>query len=154
MINKLLLPLIFALLGFLFTTRRWILFMDSLNPFYGLITYYTIITITVLLLEYYGLVISDIKYDSFYQTIGTLMIIFSFFILVNWASCYINTVTKGKCDKKDMSNVYLQSEDGATYYLWSRLTDNANLCRILTYCVTPFALTFIGQNMIIGKIML
>lgn len=143
------LPLAFGILGFLFSSRKWILFMNNLNPLTGMVVYYIILTVTLILLEYFGLIIAGIKFESINQTLGTILIIFSFFILVNWESCYINVVTKGNCD---MSNVYLQSEDGAVYYLWSKLTDNINLLRILTYIVTPVVLSFIGQNMITGKI--
>lgn len=143
------LPLAFGVLGFLFSSRKWIFFMNSLNPLVGMIVYYIILIFTIGLLEYFGLIIAGIKFESINQTIGTVLIIFSFFILVNWESCYINMITQGNCN---LSNVYLQSEDGAVYYLWSKLTNNINLLRILTFVITPVLLTFIGQNMITGKI--
>ena len=144
------LPFAIAIIGYLLTTRKWILFMNKLNPFTGLIVYYTILTITVLLLEYFGLIIAGIKFESFGHTIGTMMIIFAFFITVNWESCFVNMVTKGSC--KEVSTVFLQSEDGATYYLWSKLTSDINKLRLLTYVVTPFVLTLIGVNLITEKV--
>lgn len=146
------LAFIFAIMGFIFTTRTWLKTLDKLNPIYGLIIYYIIITSFVILLEYFGLVISGIKYSTSWQTIGTILIIFSFFIVVSWESCYVNTITKGNCD--DVSNVYLQSEDGAVYYFWSYFTDNLSARRILTYVVTPFILTIIGQSLITQKVTL
>jgi hypothetical protein len=44
----------------------------------------------------------------------------------------------------DVSNVLYQSEDGAFWYLWSFLTSNFEVLRILTYVITPFILTLIG----------
>lgn len=148
--NNLKLPMAFAILGFIFSTRKWILFMDSLNPFVGLIVYYTILTLVVIMLEYFGLIIAGIKFDSISHTIGTMLIIFSFFITVDWESCYINTVTKGSCD--NISDIYLQSEDGAVYWLWSNLFKDLQTLRIMTYVVTPILLTFIGTLLITEKV--
>lgn len=144
------LPLVFAILGFLFSTRTWIMFLDGLSPLNGLLIYYFILTTTIICLEYMGLIIAGIKFDSMRHTIGSIMIIFSFFIVVTWTSCYINMVTKGQCDK--ISNIYLQSEDGTVYYLWSFLFSNIEVLRILTYVVTPFVLSFIGQQLITQKV--
>lgn len=124
--------------------------MNSNSPFVGLLIYYFILTVTVLILEYFGLIIAGIKFGNFNQTIGTMLIIFSFFIIINWESCYINTITKGNCD--NVSNVYLQSEDGAVYYLWSKLFTNVNIIRLFTYIITPFILSIIGVSMITQKI--
>lgn len=150
--NKLSLPIAFGILGFLHSSRPWILFMDKLNPFQGLIVYYTILIITILILEHAGLVIAGINFESFNQAFGTIMIIFSFFILIRLESCYINYIIKGDC--KDVSNVYLQSEDGAVYYLWSKLTDNHEIAKLLTYVLTPVVLSFIGMNLITEKVVL
>ncbi len=145
------LPLVFALLGFLFSTRKWLLFMDSLNPFTGLIIYYTIVTITIIVLEYFGLVIGGTKFSSISHTIGTVLIIFSFFIIFNWESCYVNYVTKGGCD--NVSNVYLQSEDGALNFLFLKFFSQET-SRILTYIVSPFVLTCLGMYLITDKVSL
>lgn len=144
------LPIVFAALGFLFSSRTWIKHLDALSPISGLIIYYIILTTVVLLLEYFGLIVAGIKFDSLSHTIGTMLIIFSFFIIVSWESCYVNTITKGDCD--GVSTVYLQSEDGATYYFWSLFTSNIELARILTYVITPFVLTLAGQFLITRKV--
>jgi hypothetical protein len=154
MFDKLKLPFAFALIGFLLSTRRWILFLNRLSPVKGLIVYYTLVTITVMILEYFGLVIGDQKFTSINHTIGSIMIIFSYFILVNWESCYINMVVNNKCDDKEMSNIFVQSEDGSVYYLWSKLTTDLNKLRYLTYVLTPFVLSFIGGMLITEKVSL
>ena len=150
--EKIILPFLFGFLGILFSSKTWILFMDKLNPVQGLIIYYIILIITILLLEYFGLVIAGVRFLSVNQAIGTILIVFSFFILVNWTSCYISYVTKGNCD--NISNIYAQSEDGAVYYLWSKLTDDPAVSRWLTYVLTPMVLSFIGMNLITNKIVL
>lgn len=146
------LPFVLAFLGFIFSTRKWILFLNKLNPLNGLLIYYTILTLIIVTLEYFGLIIAGITFKSISQTIGTMLIIFSFFIIVCWESCYINTVIDGNCD--NVSNVYLQAEDGAVYYVWSQFFNNIEILRILTYIVTPFVLSAIGQNLITGKVVI
>lgn len=150
--NKIGLPIIFGIFGFIISSRSWILFMDKLNPFYGLIVYYLILIMTILILENAGLVIAGINFASFNQALGTICIIFSFFLLLKMESCYMNYVTKGDC--KNISNIYLHSEDGATYYLWSKIIDNPEILRLLTYVVTPVVLSFIGVNLITEKVVL
>lgn len=139
-----LLPFIFALLGFLFSTRNFLKVYDKLPPYAGLILYYLILTITLLLLQYFGLIVGGMEFNSWRHTVGSMLIIFSFFIVFDWESCYVNIVTKGSCNNKEISNIYMASEDGAVYDLWSRAIKNVDTCRVLTYIVTPFVLTFIG----------
>ena len=109
--NTLLLPVIFAVLGFLFSTRTFIKNYNKLPPYGGLILYYTILTIVIITLEYFGLIIAGIEFMNFRHTVATLLIVFSFFIIVDWESCYINIVTEGNCN--NVSNIYFASEDGA-----------------------------------------
>lgn len=146
------LPLTLAIMGFLFTIKEFLIWFNQRNPATGLLVYYAILLGAIFTLEYFGLVVAGIKFDSARHTIGTILIIFSFFIVVNWESCYINQVTKGNCDQ--VSNIYLSSEDGATYYLWSKVTKDRETARILTYVVTPFVLSFIGMSLITQKVTL
>lgn len=147
--NTYLLPLILALLGFIFSTRRWIKAYDRLPPYGGLIVYYAILTITLVILERLGLIIGGLELSGFSHTLGTILIIFSFFIIFDWESCYINIVTKGKCEEKDISNVYFASEDGAVYDLWSKVfKDNHEVNRVFTYVLTPLILSFIGLSLL------
>lgn len=148
--RKFTLPIILAVLGFLLSTRWWIKTYDKLPPYGGLVVYYIILTLTLIILETLGLVVGGIKFSGIRHTIGSILIIFSFFIVVDWESCYINIVTKGNC--KEVSNVYFASEDGATYDLWNKLFPNKHdLNRILTYVVTPFILSFIGVTLLTGE---
>jgi len=150
--NKNALPIVFGLIGFIFSSRTMIIFMDKLDPFTGLIVYYMFLIITIVLLEHAGLVIAGINFESFNQAFGTVLIIFSYFILIRMESCYMNYVTKGDC--KNISNIYLHSEDGATYYLWSKIIKKPETIRFLTYVVTPVVLSFIGVNLITEKVVL
>lgn len=148
--DKFKLPLIFATLGFIFTTTKWIQFINNLDPLVGIILYYVLLFVIIIIMEYFGLVVGGIKFDSFKRTLGTILIVFAFFITVDLQSCYIRTIVNKKCH--DEKGLYSQSEDGIIYWLWSKLFDNIQIRRILTYVVTPFTLAYIGLLLIDDEI--
>lgn len=142
-----------AVLGFLLTTRKFLTWYNNRNPLTGLLIYYTILITAILILQHFGLIIAGIQFNTWRHLLGTILIMFSFFIVVSWESCYINQVTRGNCN--NVSTIYLASEDGAVYYLWSKLFPLAKdheRNRILTYIVTPFVLSLIGSFLITEKI--
>lgn len=136
----------FGVLGYLFSSRSFILFLNRLNPFQGLLFYYLQLFVTLELLQYFGLVIGGVKMTSLFQTLGELFIIFAFFILVDQESAWVAYVVgqeEGK--KKDYPVVYTQAEDGAVYYLWSTyVTKDPDMARFLTFVLTPIVLVSIG----------
>lgn len=144
------LPVMLAVMGFLFSSRTYILWLDKQNPFVNLVLYYTILIVTLYILQKAGLIISGIEFNSMRHLIGSILIIFSYFLIIDWESCYINIVTKGSCES--ISNIYLGSEDGAVYYLWNKIIKNVETLRIMTYVVTPLVLSFIGANLITEKV--
>lgn len=148
--REFLLAIIIAFMGFLFSTREWILQLNALNPFQGLLVYYAILYVSLYLLSKAGLVIFDLKIEDPVQVLGLLLITFAFFITVDWESQWIQYVTKGSIETA--SNVFYQSEDGAVMYLWSQVypmvPENMEKLRLLTYVVTPFLLTLIGAFLV------
>lgn len=152
--NLLALPIIFACIGFLVSTKSWLLFLDTLNPAQGLAVYYFIVFITISVLQYFGLVIGGQKMQSFRQTIGEILIIFSFFILFNFESQYVQwVVDKSKNNtSSNCTTVYDQSEDGATYYLVNSSINSPEKSRYITFVIIPFILTLIGVMLVQEKI--
>lgn len=140
----LLLPIIFALLGFVFSSRQFIKNYNKLSPYSGLVVYYMILFIVVWILQKVGLVIGGESFTSLQHAIGTILVIFAFFVIVDWESCWVNYVTKGHCDESKISNVYMMSEDGALFDLWSKVNNNKNTVRILTYVISPFVICLVG----------
>lgn len=138
--------LTFALLGYIFSSRYFILFLNQLDPIQGLVFYYFQIFVTLEVLQYFGLVIGGVKMTSITQTIGELLMIFAFFIIVDNESEWIQVVVgEEKKEKQNCPKVYLQAEDGATYYFWKTLTGaSPDVLRILTFVVTPALLVSIG----------
>lgn len=143
----------FAILGYLFSARKFILFLNQLNPFQGLLFYYLQLFVTLEVLQFFGLVIGGVKMTSLTQTIGELLMVFAFFILVDQESAWVAYVIgedEGK--KKDYPVVYTQAEDGAVYYLWNTyVTSNPETVRFLTFVVTPVVLVSLGLYLTGGE---
>ena len=136
--------LVFAFLGYVFSSRKFILFLNSLTPTQGLIFYYFQLFVTLEVLQYLGLVVGGIKIASTIQTFGELLVIFAFFILVDQESRWIQVVV-GEETKQEQRcpQLYLQSEDGATFEFWSHWF-SPDTARVLTFIVTPAILVAVG----------
>lgn len=143
----------FALIGFLLSTRKYILAINQLSPVQGLLVYYLQIFLTLEVLQWFGLVVGGVRQETLWHTLGEMMIIFAFFIIVNLESKWIQIVV-GE-DTKQTQNcpkVYIQAEDGAVFYLWTDVLGfTANAARWLTFVVTPAVLAFGGIVLTSGK---
>ena len=142
--KEFLLALCFAIMGFLFSSKEMILFLNTLNPIEGLIVYEIIFYITLSLLSIFGLAVFGFKIKNPLQVFGLLLVWFSFFIVVDWESPYIQYITKGSLEGPSV--IYFQSEDGATWYFWYEImgVKDVGLCRLLTFIISPFILTLVG----------
>lgn len=167
-------PLTFAFLGLCFSSRTVLLWFNSLNPFQGMLAYYAIIFLTLEIMQLFGLIIGGVKMLSPLQTLGELFILFSYFIVFDMESAWVQDVVKedrekrgitsDKKDEKDTSttlgnqaldcpNVYLQAEDGATFYLVGQFVKNKELQRYVTFVGVPFLFSLIGIVLTRGKVM-
>lgn len=138
------LPVILGLLGLVFSSKSFIRRYARLSKGQGLILYYLIIFVVILGLQRLGLVIGDQKHESIAHALGTVLVIFSFFIIFDWESCYINQTLLGHCDPDKVSSVYMASEDGVVYQFWSSRVATVEQARLLTFVVTPMILSLIG----------
>jgi len=141
-----------SLLGFVFSMRTWLLWLNTLNPFEGFIVYYIILYVSLFILSKAGLVVFGLKIDDPVQTLGLLLITFSFFLIVGFSSGYVQYVTTGSM--AGASSIYYQCEDGMVWWAFSQFVSDIWVCRILTFVVTPFILTLIGGFLVSGKIKL
>ena len=147
--REVLLAIVFALAGFIFSMREWILTLNSLNPLYGFFIYCSIVFIFIFGLSRMGLVVLGVRIKSFSQMLGLLCITFAFFIIVNWESEYVNYVVTGNFGGV---NIFYQAEDGATWFLWQSLISpnpadlpqRVELIRFMTYVFSVFLLTLLG----------
>lgn len=132
-----------AILGFLLSTRSWLKFLDSQSVFLNFFIYYIILYGVLFILSKLGLVIFGFKIKNLLQTFGLLLITFSFFIICDWESPYVNLVTHGSAE--DVSIVYFGSEDGVTWSFYDWLgVKSVEFNRWLTYIITPFLLSLLG----------
>lgn len=141
-------------MGFAFSARTWLGWLNGLNPLQGLIVYYIILYASLYVLSKAGLTVFGIKIDKPLQTFGLLLITFSFFITVNMSSAWTSIATGG--NPKAVSSIYFQDEDGSAYFVWSLLFPMADpyILRLLTYAFTPFILSLVGGFLVRGKIKL
>jgi hypothetical protein len=142
-----------AVMGFFFTMREFVLFLNTLNPLEGLLVYYLILYVAIFALSRLDLVIFGLKIKSVLQTIGVTLVTFAFFITVDWTSPYIQYVSTGHLT--GASNIFYQCEDGVMWYLWSFLfPGNVEVLRICTYVVSPFLLSLLGGMLISRRVSL
>jgi len=144
---------VLALAGFLFSSRWWILFLDSLSPVKGLFVYYGILLVFLFLLSRNGLILWNFKINKPLQLLGLLLITFSFFVVVNWQNPYFNIVADGP-PLESMSNIYFQSENGVIWSFWTQLlpSSDTSFLRVLTFIITPAALSLLGALLVEKKI--
>jgi hypothetical protein len=146
-----------AVLGFALSSRQWLLFLDCLNPFEGLIVYYLILYVSLYILSRLDLVVFGVTIKEPLQTFGLLLITFAFFIVVDWESPYVQLATRGSIETVgNITPVLFQSEDGATWFLWQQAFPwlDIETLRILTYVVTPLVLALIGGLLVSEKVKL
>jgi purine-cytosine permease-like protein len=141
-------------LGLLFTLRPVLMFLNTLNPFVGMIIYYVVLYGALMILGHFGLTIFSTKIKKPLQTFGLLLITFAFFIAVGLSSSYIQYETAGTV--QGASPIYFQCEDGAVVYLWTLIIPltssfNATLIWMLSYGLTPFVLALIGGLLAFDK---
>lgn len=139
--NEIMFVLIVGLLGLIFTSRQWILKLNSYTPFVNFIIYYAIIFIVLFALTKMKIIIHNFTIDKPIQTFGMLLILFSFFAIFNWENGYVAQVTDTQ-----VSPVFLGSEDGVLYYAWTEklgVTD-PDTARIYAFVISPMILTLLG----------
>lgn len=150
--HELALALVFAFMGLMFTAKPWLMWLNGMNPFEGLIIYYIILYVALYSLGKLGLVIANVTIDDAQQALGLLLITFAFFITVDMTSGYVQYVTTGSLT--GMSNLFLQDEDGAVFWLWQQVLPFAGIeiWHFLTYALTPFLLALTGGFFVTEKI--
>lgn len=140
------------MLGFVFSMREYILFLNGLTPLHGLLVYYAVLGGSLFVLSRMDLVVFGFKIRSLTQTLGLMLITFAFFVVVGWSSPYVQYVATGST--AGASVVFYQCEDGAVWYVWSTLlpTLDVEVLRILSFVLTPFLLVLAGGMLVAGRI--
>lgn len=143
----------FALIGWLLSSRAYILFLNRLTPTQGLLVYYLQIFLVLETLQWFGLVVGGVRQQSILQTLGEMMILFAFFVIVDFESKWVQVVV-GEETKQEQNCpvIYIQSEDGALYYMWNTLLGfPEEASRLLTFVISPAVLVFAGVAFTSGR---
>jgi len=145
--KELILAVAIAVIGFVFSLRGWIYFLDKI-PLWASFTIYELIFFIILyVFGKLDLIVFGVKVNKFKHTLGLWFIVCALMICINWTSPYVNIVTHDTID--GVSPIYFASEDGVVWWLWEQTgLQNVEWLRILTYIFTPFILTLIGVGLL------
>lgn len=132
---------VFAWLGWLFSSKAYIGFMDKRSPVEGLALYYGGLYLVFMFLQSIGMKIGDMHFDTHLHTIGSLLILYSFFIVFSWESEYTCRIVGKDCSPK-------HTEDALIFYLANKAGLEDWSARWVTYILAPFVLTVAGVLLI------
>jgi uncharacterized membrane protein len=127
-----------ATLGFVFTSRPWLQWLNTLGPEVGLLVKHVVILFSIFLV---GLVDPHIKFVQHRQVFGALLVYVSFVMIFNYQSGWIQDA--------NAENVENQTIDGAVYH---RARESFKLSpevsRIVTFVIVPFLLVLTGSKLL------
>jgi len=132
---------VIALLGFVFTSRPWLQWLNTLGPEVGLFIKHVTILLSIFLLSN---VDPRIKFVHHGQAVGVLLMYMAFVMIFNYQSDWIQDI---KAD-----NVGDQTIDGAIYHRSREtLKLSPEMSRLLTFVVIPFVLVLAGSKLVNSK---
>lgn len=143
------LGVVFAILGFIFSSSEYISYRLGLNALVGLLLSYVMLYATLFILGKLDLITWNVMSLEFRQWLGFLLILFSFMVITDWSSAYYSSQSLANPDIP-----IPQSEGGAVYYFWveyAGIQDPSQL-RILTFMLTPLVLSLAGAFLVKRKI--
>jgi hypothetical protein len=131
-----------AAAGFIFTSRPWLRWLNTLSPEAGLLVKNVIIFLIV-----YGLhvfVDGGVR-PPHVQALGLLLVYTGFMLVFNYQSRWIEEASAPEVEK--------QTPDGAMYErARTTLGLSPDAARILAFVVAPFVLVFVGSHLRRGTI--
>jgi len=141
--QKLRLATAIAAAGFIFTSRPWLRWLNTLSPEMGLLVKNIVIFLVIIGFH----VIDGSVRPPHVQTIGILLIYTAFTLVFNYQSRWI--------DEAGTAEVEKQTPDGATYErARTMLGMSPDTARLFTFVLVPFVLVFVGTRLQRGAIKL
>ena len=143
-IREVALALTLSAMGLTFNAPFFLNFMNVLNPLEGFAIYEGINFASLSVLSHLDLVIFGIKIKSVVQTFGLWLCTFAYFLAVDMTSQWVQYVTTGSLN--GASSVFLQSEDGSSFYVISNLSPflSPQVHYFLTFGVLCFCVALVG----------
>jgi len=128
----------FAVLGFVFTSKQWLQWLNKYNPETGIIIKHTVILLSIYILAW-----SDpyIKFVHHHQAIGVLLLYVTFVMIFNYQSGWIKDIKA--------ENVEEQTIDGVVYHRSKQILNiEPQMARIVSFVIIPFILVIFGSKLI------
>ncbi len=141
--------------GFVFSSPKWISYLNTLNSFWGLMVFYAILYGSLYFLSKFDLLAwGKIHIKQPLQILGILLFTFAFFIPINWESSYVNRVVG--YDPAGCPQIHFQAEDGVVVdFVFDYLGfKDLAVVRILAFVIVPMIIAAIGLYFIRGKVSL
>ena len=132
--NHLRLALTIAVIGFLFTSKPWLQWLNTLSPEGGLLVKNIVAFLSIYALHFTDGVVAQPHLQAF----GILMMYTAFMMIFNYQSDWIK--------ETHSHNVEQQTPDGAVYHR-SRtvLGMSPEAARFITFVIVPFVLVYSGS---------
>jgi hypothetical protein len=129
----------FAIMGYIFTNRTWLLWLNTLAPEIAILVKHFVIFCLIFLLDYID---PSIKLQYQRQALGALFIYMAFVIIFDYQSEWIKEV--GASNVGDHQTI-----DGVLYHRSREILNlDPELARILVFTVAPFTLVFLGSQLV------
>ncbi len=130
-----------AILGFIFTSKQWLQWLNKYSPETGLIIKHAVILLSIYILAW-----SDpyIKFAHHHQALGVLLLYITFVMIFNYQSGWIKDIK--------VENVEEQTFDGVVYHRSKQILNvEPNTARIISFVIIPFILVVFGSKLIHHK---
>ena len=127
---------IIALLGFLFTSKPWLQWLNTLSPEGGLLVKNVIVFLSIYILHF----IDGVVARPHMNALGILLMYTAFMMIFNYQSEWISD--------NDFDRVGEQTPDGAAYHrMRSTFGLSPEMSRLVVFVVIPFVLFYAGNTL-------
>lgn len=125
---------IIALLGFLFTSKPWLQWLNTLSPEGGLLVKNVIVFLSIYILHFFDRVVARPHMNA----LGILLMYTAFMMIFNYQSEWISD--------NNFNRVGEQTLDGAAYHrMRSTFGLSPEMSRLVVFVVIPFVLFYAGN---------
>jgi hypothetical protein len=141
-----------AVMGFAFSGRAFLLYLNGLNSYQGFIIYYAIMYGSLYALSKLELIIFKPTISDIQGSAGMAMLLFSFFATINWENPYVQYVATGSFE--GATGIFYQAEDGVCWLLATQVLGivDIQMARIVAFSVIPFIVALVGLALIGGRV--
>ncbi|MGB9022376.1 MAG: hypothetical protein WCC94_02960 [Candidatus Bathyarchaeia archaeon] len=146
-----------GVIGFVFSTRTWLLFLSGLDVVLGCLMYYIVLYATLLVFSRMKLIVFAPKIGNVRGTVGLVLLTFALFVTVNWENPYVQYITTGSFG--GASPILFQAEDGVAWLFVTQVLGvlgivDIEVARIFAFSIVPALVALVGLSLIGGRVKL